>query len=162
MGVCCSHCYHWTIRGHNLNGNRITDGCSLYLFTVLQKCRGICKFRHEVISVIYFGAFKECGGKLKFSSGALFVVVPNGCGVLYDELNNIAEWGWVMLLPHLKVDERLRFHKGWSSKLWRYFVDSASLCQAVEWGKSTGWCMIGDWCNRPIGDWVWSNIVYAW
>jgi hypothetical protein len=31
----------------NLAGNRLTDGCSSYLFTILQKCKGMstkCRF----------------------------------------------------------------------------------------------------------------------
>jgi hypothetical protein len=81
IGVCCSHCYHLSLNDQKYliwMGFK-SQMVAVRIFSLLQKCRGICKFWHSVISLIYFRGFKESGGKLKSGFGALFVVVLNGC-----------------------------------------------------------------------------------
>ena len=46
----------------NLAGNRLTDGCSSYLFTILQKCKGMCESQYPVSSALYvYGAAETIG-----------------------------------------------------------------------------------------------------
>jgi hypothetical protein len=57
----------------NLAGNRLTDGCSSYLFTILQKCKG-SKSRHPVISVCVLGCGNSRPFVVVYNSRSLFAL----------------------------------------------------------------------------------------